>query len=75
MRAGGQTYIREIEHIIGHPQRPMTIDDVRRKFLTCTTPRVGEDGAAEWFDRLAQASALSDASEILNLPAIARTPE
>lgn len=48
VRAGGKTFVRETEYIIGHPKRRLGLDDVRKKFLVCATPLVGPARAQAW---------------------------
>ncbi len=48
VKAGGRTHLRVIEHIIGHPMRPLDYDAVRAKFMTCATPLAGVTGAKDW---------------------------
>ncbi len=62
--AGGKRYEKHTEFIIGHPARPLGLDDIRRKFLICATPLVGETNAAAWFDRLRLFSRLQTQAEI-----------
>lgn len=61
--AGGKTFARETEFIIGHSARPLGMADVRRKFLTCATPLSGMANAESWFERLKDFVHL-DASQI-----------
>ncbi len=50
--ANGLTHERIIEHIIGHPMRPLSYDDVRAKFMTCAAPMAGVARAQDWCDAL-----------------------
>lgn len=74
LSAGGRSLAHEVEYIVGHPQRPMTLQDVRQKFLLCATPLAGKDAALEWFARLAQAGSLTGVADIMTPPAGAGTP-
>jgi len=69
IRAKGRTFVHEIAQIIGHQRRPMSFEDVRRKFMVCATPLAGADGAAKWFALLARAEEIVDLSKALTAPA------
>lgn len=49
VRAGGQTFEKKTEYIIGHPARPLGLEDVHKKFVACATPDSGREAAEKWF--------------------------
>lgn len=50
--AGGRVFVRETHAPMGHALRPLSRQDVRRKFLGAAARAISEEKAAAWADRI-----------------------
>ncbi|MDB5569553.1 MAG: 2-methylcitrate dehydratase [Hyphomicrobiales bacterium] len=50
--AGGRTFVERTQAAIGHPERPLSFEDVREKFLLCATRNMNEASARAWAARV-----------------------
>ena len=56
VNAGGQIFTRETHAPLGHALRPLSFQDVRRKFISAATSVMDADKANAWADRIEQFS-------------------
>jgi 2-methylcitrate dehydratase PrpD len=65
----GEKHIAYIAHNLGTPGNPMRAEDIRRKFLSCAAPGIGDARAREisgLVESFAQAGAAEQLFEILH---------
>lgn len=52
IEAGGRRFVAETAAAIGHPSRPLGLEDVRAKFLACARRSMDEARAQDWARRV-----------------------
>ena len=69
IKAGGRVLTRETDAPIGHSLRPLSMMEVRRKFISAATRAISEASANEWADRLERFADAQDIGALLK-PAV-----